>query len=745
MQDFNLSKVFKGLIWACLGIILFSPLYISSQLFFPFIVTKTIVFMIATEVMFVAYLLLAWKDPVYRLRANMVVILIGIYIVILTLASALGNDFYRGFWSNNERSDGILLLIHLFLFSWVLTSFFRKIKDWLIVFDIFLVASFCVSVIALDQFFGWNHFLASSNGARLAATIGNAGYVGGYMVFGVFIALFMFFKRKNIPLKVWYGFLVMLEMFIALETQTRGAMIALGIGGMIFVLYLLFFYYNKKILKVIGVLIILASVCGISSIYIFKNSDFIRNQPVLSRIASISLKDGSTNNRLVTWGIAWQGFKEKPILGYGQENFYEVFDKYYTTKNTESWFDRSHNMIGDRAITGGIVGLISYLSILLLPFYFLWKFHKNSDKEDKKQENSDSTTEQTTETKKWARKYFIPIIFSILILAYIIQNMFIFEALVTYVPLMMVLCFVGMYGPNFDWRFLRDEKFKAICFWAGIVLLVPMLYFFNIYPVSANADFIKALALPDLSLQQRIDAFENVISRGTYGNQEYRRHYFEFFQSSLSGWISNAESRKQIPQSDMVKFANTMERQLQDQITENNHNTSNYLILMRFFNMAYVFDLSRLNKAIEAFNSAKELSPGRPQIYYELAQTYFYLGNYYTTQKQDKLAEDAFHKSLEVFYFGAQLNYYKATELTELAGYLSWAKDNETYAKVISKDGISGKKIEEITADMISWLPLVPSEQQGSLTSSLKDIVQYFSGADKGNKVLKDQLDSLNK
>ena len=226
----NFSTYLKGLIWFCLAVILFSPLYISSHLFFPFIVTKTIVFMIATEVMFVVYLLLAWKDSEYRLRVNMVVVLIAIYIGVLTLASALGNDFYRGFWSNNERSDGILLLIHLFLLSWVLTSFFRKIKDWLVVFDVFLVASFCVSVVALDQFFGWNHFLASSNGARLAATIGNAGYVGGYMVFGVFVALFMLFKRKNIPLKFWYGFLVLLEMFIALQSQTRGAMIALGIG-----------------------------------------------------------------------------------------------------------------------------------------------------------------------------------------------------------------------------------------------------------------------------------------------------------------------------------------------------------------------------------------------------------------------------------------------------------------------------------------------------------------------------------
>ncbi len=741
----NFSTYLKGLIWFCLAVILFSPLYISSHLFFPFIVTKTIVFMIATEVMFVVYLLLAWKDSEYRLRVNMVVVLIAIYIGVLTLASALGNDFYRGFWSNNERSDGILLLIHLFLLSWVLTSFFRKIKDWLVVFDVFLVASFCVSVVALDQFFGWNHFLASSNGARLAATIGNAGYVGGYMVFGVFVALFMLFKRKNIPLKFWYGFLVLLEMFIALQSQTRGAMIALGIGGMIFILYLLFFYYSQKIFKIIGVVIILASICGVSSIFIFKDSNFIKNQPVLSRAASISLTDGSTNNRLVTWGIAWQGFKERPILGYGQENFYQVFDKYFTTKNTEQWFDRSHNMIGDRAITGGIIGLLSYLSILLLPFYFLWKFYKNSDKEEKAKENISSPVEQDFSAKVWARKYFVPIIFSILILSYIIQNMFIFEALATYVPLIMVLCFVGMYGPHFDWKFLQSGKFKAVCFWAGIVLLVPVIYIFNISPVYANADFIKALASPNLTLQQRISSFENVISRGTYGNQEYRRHYFEFFETTLSGWASDPEARKKIPQADMAQFTDTMEGQLLDQIKENSHSTSNYLMLMRFYDTAYIFNPARLNKSIEAFNSARELSPGRPQIYYESSQTYFYLGNYYIMQKQDKLAEEAMRKSLDVFYEGAQLNYYKATELGDLAGFLSWVKNNKAYSDVVSKYGMGGKKIEMITGNMISWLPLVPVEQKANATVSVKDIVQYFSDADKGNATLKAQLDGLNK
>jgi hypothetical protein len=131
------------------------------------------------------------------------------YLIILVVASFFGNDFYRSFWSNNERSDGILLLGHLFIFTVVISSFLRTIKEWFYLFDSFVLAVFAVSIVSIDQYLAisfpenWkNHFLPSSNEARLAATIGNAGYVGGYMIFGFFISLFMALRRNNLYLKL---------------------------------------------------------------------------------------------------------------------------------------------------------------------------------------------------------------------------------------------------------------------------------------------------------------------------------------------------------------------------------------------------------------------------------------------------------------------------------------------------------------------------------------------------------------
>ncbi len=744
MPRSSIYAFLKGIIWVCLGIILLTPLYVNSALFFPFIVGKTVVFSVCVEIMFLAFLALCWKNPDYRLRVNLVVILMAIYLGILTLASFLGNDFYHSFWSNNERSDGILLLIHLFLFVIVLTGFFRKVKDWLIVFDMFLIATVLVSFVALDQYLAlkfpgaWvEHFLESSNGARLATTIGNAGYVAGYMVFGIFTAVFLFFKRKETWLRVAYGLVIVLEIFITLQTQTRGGMIALFIAGLIFIGYLMFFYFNDQRLKMAALGLIILAILGVSSIFIFKDSSLIKSNAILNRVASISLSDGSTNNRLVTWGIAIEGIKKKPLLGYGQENFYQVFDKYYTTKNSEQWFDRSHNMIFDRATTGGLIGLVSYLALLLVPFYFLWVFYK--DKENAKKLEGD------IDEKTWGRKYFTPVIFSLLILAYLIQNMFIFEALVTYVPLFLVISYVGLFGKQqFDFSFLKKDNFKTAALIVCLIIFIPSFYYFNLKPLKANAGFIKVLSAQGLSMDDKFKAFDEVINMNTLGNQEYRRHFFSLFEGFLQNWINDESLKKQYSEQQVSDFTKRMENYLLDQIRENPYSVSNYLSLMRFYNVSYFFDTARLDRSIEISNKAKELSSGRPQVYYETATSYYYRAQVEKYQKQDDKAGADYQLSINAFYEGAALNYYKYNAITELGSFISAVSKNQDFIGYMVKNGISGKKIEEVAKEILSWYSEVPEGDNKTIArESLLNTVNILFSADSGNKILEEVLNQV--
>ncbi|MFA6593791.1 MAG: O-antigen ligase family protein [Candidatus Buchananbacteria bacterium] len=739
-----LALALKAVIWACLGVIFFSALYVSSYLFFPFITTKNFAFQISVEIMFFAFLLLCLVDGRYRIRLNPAVLLILLYLVILTVASAFsGNDFYHSFWSNNERCDGILLLLHLSLFCVVLSGFFRSIKEWLYVFDLFLVASFAVALVALDQYLAltfvgsWSdHFMPSSNGARLAGTIGNSGYVGGYMVFGIFTALFMSLKRSQWWAKAWYVLVMLLELFIAVQTFTRGAYLALLVGAGISVPYLMIFYYRNRYLKIAAVSLIVLFVLSFASIFVFKDSDFVRQQPILSRISSISLKDGTANNRLITWGLALQAVEEKPLLGWGQENFYQIFDKYYTTKNTEQWFDRSHNMIFDRATTGGIIGLLSYLALLLLPFYFMWRYYWGEYKE------------RTDDKEHLARRFLTPVIFSILILAYIIQNMFIFEALAIYIPLIMVLSFVGQYGRGWNFAFLDNFNFKAGLAVVMVVLLAPMLWIFNLKPLYANIDFIKALTTPWPTLQDKINAFEEVIGRGTFGNQEYRRHYFNFYEQTIMDYLGQQENRTAEKDKQMSDWSNLMESQFQAQLKENPNSVTNWLLLNRFYNISYYFDVRRLQKATDIAEQAISLSPGRPQGYYVAGMSYYYFGAYFLMNKNDVEAAKCYKETLALFWRGANKNVRPGEGFDQFVDFILSLQSNPAsapiFARLLAEEPINNSTSIEVIKELARWSNLSADQEiMAQRQDKLKSMAAWLIASKAGSPELRQYLETI--
>jgi O-antigen ligase len=742
MEKKNSILVLKGIIWASLAVIIFSPLYVSSKLFFPFITTKTFAFQIAVEVMFLAFLLLCYLDKKYRIHTNIAVILILAYLIILVIASFFGNDFYRSFWSNNERSDGILLLGHLFIFAVVISSFLRTVKEWLYLFDLFILAVLGVALVSIDQFLAltfpesWKvHFLPSSNGVRLAATIGNAGYVGGYMIFGFFISLFMLLKRNNLYLKLSYLIMILITLFITLQTQTRGAYLALAFGGLVMMVYLMWFYFNHKYLKITLVIILLTGLIGVSSIFLFKDSGIVKNNTILNRISSISLTSGTANNRMVTWVIGWKVFQERPLFGYGQENFYQGFDKYYNTKNTEEWFDRCHNMVCDRAITGGIVGLIGYLAMLIIPFFVLWNFYW------RKYNN-------LVEAENKYRRFLTPIIFSILIVAYIIQNLFIFEALVTYVPLIMILSFAGVYGKTLDFKVFDQDNVKLSLIIIFAVLIVPFLWFFNLKPLYANADFIKILSSQSaVSYDRLTQSFEEVISRNTYGNQEYRRHYFNFYEKTYFNILNNEKNKTEVNQKNLASFTGVMEKNIDEQLAENPYSVANHLMALRFYNLAYVFDPLFFDKAIKISERTKELSIGRPQVHYEVASLYYYYANYSSLSGRQEEAGKYFVKSVENFYQGVEKNVDPNRSFSELSGFLMAIKRDRAEENALAIASYSPELavslVDKLLSDLGEIEETMDETQNQEAVTKVKEISEWLLKADSDNTQLLERLNKL--
>lgn len=705
------NKILKTIIWLGLAVILFSPLYVSSNLFFPFIVTKAVAFNISAEIMFLAFLLLVLttnksSEEKYYIKPKLITVLFGCYVLWLFVSSFLGDNFLHSFWSNNERSEGIFLMIHLFLFLVVLTGFLRKLKEWLYAFEIFFVSTILVSLVALFQYFDISWIFESSSGSRLASTIGNAGYLAGFLIFGIFLGAFLFSQRKNLYLRIYYFVFIALEIFIAFNTLTRGGLLALLIAGFIFSLYLLFFYFKDKRLKILGVLFIICAVLSPILIFTYKESPVIQDTPVLNRLSNISLEARTAQTRLMTWQSAWYGFLERPVAGWGYENFYQVFDKHFNPEIYEDagsviWFDRAHNMIFDRLITGGIIGLLLYLSVIFLPFYYLWKnYQSNQDqfitseettKKDSELKNKIDANEKTKESKvKTKGKYYLlPVVFTVIILAYFIQNLFIFEALVIYIPLFLVLSFVSQYMPEFNWKFLKNKTFQTILFVLTLIVFLISFYPVNIRPIQANLNITKALNKENITINQRLDLFEEAFNHSKHPRiQEYRRRLFELFESLT---IQNYQDKQTLS-----RLITLLDNQLDQQLKDNPHKVSYYLVNMRFNNVVFKEtgnnSLDIIKENFELFEKAKKLSPNRQQVYFEAGYSYLYLGKYFKDQNQMEKSDKYFNKAVEMFDYAFNLNDDNFESARQLVNALVFAEKNQRIVDVL--DNLKEKDVK---------------------------------------------------
>ena len=403
---FKLSKFF-------LYLVPFAVVIVTRSTLFPFIVGKYVWFRTAVDLALIAFLLglilmpreaRIYEDRLKKILVSPLTISVILFVSFFLLAGFLGHDPAYSFWSNFERGEGGLQVLHLGLFFLLLTALFKEEEDWRAIFWISIIsallmigyglgaglkytdAEFAEKVVGnatTTEFTGkggplfrtFNSFVGPSfkeNGYRFQGSIGNPAYVAGILAFSMFFALYLLgnrtknrageaFAKKNLFSLTLLGIFG----FFFLLAATRGAFVGLIAGALTALAYAA--YSRKKWRKKLIVLsIILVSVIAIM-VY-FKNTNFIKSIPG-SRIFDLSFVTKTFHDRTIMWRIGWRAFLARPILGWGPESFGFLFQKffdpvYYTIGHGfGAWFDRAHSIFFDYLAETGILGLLSYLSM----------------------------------------------------------------------------------------------------------------------------------------------------------------------------------------------------------------------------------------------------------------------------------------------------------------------------------------------------------------------------------------------
>lgn len=642
---------------------LFTPLILSGRFYFPFVGPKGLYFMGICQIIFFSWLFLAINDKRYRPKLNLILVALSIFLAVLILSSIFGIDFSRSFWSKPERMTGVLMWLHLFAFFLVLTSVFQKAGDWEKIFKVSVFVAILVSSVAILELARVKGFQFSP---KKGATLGNTSFLGSYLLFNAFLALWLFFQKSH---WVWrissLGALGLMVPAMALEGARAATLSFLGGIALLFLLWLAFWPSSPKLRIFAKFFLGLSAVTFIILlVFLFLPKSFVHQEFVAL----------TSRARFVNWEVAQKGFLERPLLGWGPENYTIIFPKYFNPCfftpecGREIWFDRAHNIVFDTLVTTGILGLLAYGGIFGSFFYVLWRKYL-------KEKNIDF----------WSFA-----IFTVLPISYFVQNLTVFDMPTT---LMMFFLILGTGG--FLANLGKEKRSQSPVArvqvtlrrqWvAGILILLFGFTFFQftIQPLRTDALVIKALQAPNS--QQRIALYRKTLETSPLGKYQIR----EFFAQNSQSLIQ--KNLKKIPKADIKKELDFLISQLHKTEEESPLEYRSILRLAHLYNLYALIDPSKLGEAERYGKKCIEMSPTNQQGYWALAQTKLYQRDFATALALAQKAIDLEPKWLQSHKIAVQIakvsgNQQKAEELAKKAIEINpqWEKE--------FKDILEGKK-----------------------------------------------------
>ncbi len=603
----------------CLSIIrwgvyltLFTPLIISRSSFFPFVTPKTLYFRILVEIIFAAFLVLAIFSPRYRPKVNLVFIAIFSFVLVSVLASIFGINFERSFWSTYERMTGLFTLFHLLIFFVVLSSCFKKKEDWEKIFSVSIIVGVLLSLYIL---------MATEISTRGGGTIGNTSFMAAYLLFDVFFALILFLEKKTSGWRIFSGISLILLIAVLLTSTARGAIISF-FGGLFLLGFSYLIFSGKKNLKRAGVFLILILI-GLGTVLAVFQPSFVKN--------GVNELLAEMKPRFVVWEKGWKGFLEKPVLGWGPENFNAVFTKFFNPCmflpecGSEIWFDRVHNIVLDILVTTGVLGLLSYLFIFAASIFGLLRTYLR-EKED---------------------------IFSFfgimaLLAIYFFQNLLVFDMISSYTVFFLSLGFVSfLTEKKSDWssqaieiepgqgltRLVVKGFGRNILLFVIIIFTGLFLYFGNIQPSRSASHTVKMITSSE-SLEEAIDHYHKALN--TFMEKYEMREQFaqKVYRTGFD------------PQSDREALESAFalaEEQMEESIRKNSLDFRPHLFLGRLYFSDFRFsqDREKLDLAERTFEKAIELGPNNQQTYWHLAEVKF-------SKPDIQSAQELFQKAIDL-------------------------------------------------------------------------------------------------
>lgn len=286
------------------------------------------------------------------------------YPVVLLVSGIFGVDPFGSFFGEQARQNGVVMVL-----AFVVLTFFVKrhlaeeVHQHLLSRVVLGSAALAAFVALLESlvpsvrvFFGEGH--------RFSAWFGNPNFLASYLAVAVPFSFGQLFRGSKIE-RVISGALILLCVYGVALTGSRGGLLGViaGLGLVVVVWGGLVVRHEMRRVRILIPLAIGVLIAGLLVMRVLIPASTI------SRLVSPEVWLTENTPRLLTWQIAWEGFKERPILGWGTGQFRTVFDRYYKSELLkyslyETVSDKAHNLFLEQLATTGVIGFISFIVLV---------------------------------------------------------------------------------------------------------------------------------------------------------------------------------------------------------------------------------------------------------------------------------------------------------------------------------------------------------------------------------------------
>lgn len=680
----NINR-FKWLFWIGFFLILALPLLNLPPWFSPPDWGKTIIFRIILSVLIFIFFWQILSQEAYSTFSKIVknvgrnlafLLLISLFFIFL-LNTIFSLDRNFSLWGSPYRSGGFLNFAFYIIFA-ILAFFILSREDWQKIWDFAILIGILVSLIAVFQWQGLLKEILITFELRPPSTIGGPIFLAIYLLLLSFLNLSFGLREKRLPKKFFYFLSLFLFIFVAIFiTQTRAAFLGIFFGFFYFIFF--FPLRRRKIsltLKLTAFISLFLGFLGFLYLNTQALPQFIQENKILSPLLQrFTLEAIFSDSRISAWKVSFKALKERPILGYGPENFSIGFDKFYdpalpgiekAPDFPSSWWDRAHNFIFDIGVTAGIPALIIYLLLFAVLFWQLQKLktsEKNAEK-DKKEVISHGL--QAT------------------FVAYLVANFFSFDTFSSYIILFLLVGYslhlisdanlqresesTNKKIPGSDlWRL---QKYRGIIIFLFFIGLIWFIWVFNLKPLQVNKEINLADSLAEKGdYQSAFLRIEKILPAKTFLDDYLRLKYIDLIRA-----YSEKKPKEIFP------LAEKAVSLLRENVKIRPTYTRSWILLGSYLNILLEKkelsqeEFEKLKKEANlAFEKAYQLSPKRQEVYTDWVKTDILTAEYQKAKEKSQKCIDLNPKLPECWWYLGIANIF--------SGKIEEAKENIAQAK----------------------------------------------------------------